>query len=409
MSSTQTVRVVMQQVTKTSTEWDADENLIRRGVICVELDAAADAVVGVKVGVGDKTFANLGYVTDPQLGTAAVADVDDFDPAGTAAAAVLALVADASPAGDTLAELEARIAAVEALGSLATDAELVAAVAALIGDADVDGDTLGELQALIGARLAASANLGDVASPAAARANLDVYDTAAVDAAVAAARWPTLYNRAIDVALESCDHGHADGSTIVGEACDTGQVWAVGTNSEGDTGDAPVGEYRDDGSIHLDGPSNSTYFATLVLDGIALVSPSVRLRARSLTSHHRRRRLFIKWIDRDNWLAVDWMGVYAGAIIERVGGVETQIGNWGGASSDEGLRGGSLVELEAGTINVHSSSGGTRVWYSFAGYRQTAALTVAAAAGLSGPGTVGVGVRDGTLLYGLSVSDGGDW
>lgn len=172
MTTSQTVQVVMQQVTKTSTAWADDVAVIRRGVICVELADDTDTIVGVKVGIGDKTFADLNYVTDPTLGTAAGEDADAFDPAGTAAAAVAALVAGATSAGDTLAELEARIAAVEALGSLATDAELVAAVADLIGDADADADTLGELEGLIGARLAATANLSDLSSAAAARANL---------------------------------------------------------------------------------------------------------------------------------------------------------------------------------------------------------------------------------------------
>lgn len=94
--------------------------------------------------------------------------------------------------GDTLAELDSRIAVVEALGSLATDAELIAAVTALLGSADTAGDTLGELQALIGLRMLKSANLSDVANTTTARANLglavgtDIYSKAAVDALLAA-------------------------------------------------------------------------------------------------------------------------------------------------------------------------------------------------------------------------------
>lgn len=87
-------------------------------------------------------------------------------------AAIDALKGAAPPGGDTLAELEARIAVVEVLGSLATDAELVAAVAGILGTADTAGDTLGELQALIGLRMLKSANLSDVANAVTALANL---------------------------------------------------------------------------------------------------------------------------------------------------------------------------------------------------------------------------------------------
>lgn len=79
-----TVQVVMQQVTQTSTEWAETDTLIRAGVICVETDDAADAVVGIKIGVGDKTFAQLDYVGDPTLGTAADVDVDQLAPAASA-------------------------------------------------------------------------------------------------------------------------------------------------------------------------------------------------------------------------------------------------------------------------------------------------------------------------------------
>jgi hypothetical protein len=85
---------------------------------------------------------------------------------------VAAVVAGAPAGGDTLFELDARIAVVEALGSLATDAELIAAVAALIGSANSAGDTLGELQALIGLRLLTASNLSDVPNKGTARTNL---------------------------------------------------------------------------------------------------------------------------------------------------------------------------------------------------------------------------------------------
>lgn len=113
-------------------------------------------------------------------------------------ASVTSAIADAktelrgtAPAnGDTLGELHDRIAVVEALGSLATDAELIAAVTALIGSADPSGDTLGELQALIGARLAKAANLADLSNPATARTNLglgNVDDTSDADKPVSTA------------------------------------------------------------------------------------------------------------------------------------------------------------------------------------------------------------------------------
>lgn len=87
-------------------------------------------------------------------------------------AAITALKNGVGAGGDTLAELDARIAVIEALGSLATDGELVAAVASILGAADSAGDTLGELQALIGLRLLKSANLSDIANASTALTNL---------------------------------------------------------------------------------------------------------------------------------------------------------------------------------------------------------------------------------------------
>lgn len=126
----------------------------------------------MKIGDGVTAWAALRYVDDAAL--------------DAALAAIAAVVNGAPAGGDTLAELHARIAAVEALGSLATDAELVAQVAALVGAADPAGDTLGELQALTNLRMTKAANLSDVANVVTARANLSVYSTAQVDAAVAA-------------------------------------------------------------------------------------------------------------------------------------------------------------------------------------------------------------------------------
>lgn len=110
--------------------------------------------------------------------------LDGKETAGAAAAVQTALLNGAPAGGDTLAELDARLAVVEALGSLATDAELIAAVAALIGTADTAGDTLGELQALINLRLAAANNLSDVANAATALANLGGTTLAAARAAL---------------------------------------------------------------------------------------------------------------------------------------------------------------------------------------------------------------------------------
>lgn len=99
----------------------------------------------------------------------------------------------AAGGGDT-GDLEARVAAIEALGSLATDAELVAQVAAILGSADTSGDTLGELQALIGARLAKSANLSDLPNASTALTNLGVsaFAKSLLDDADAAAAQATL-------------------------------------------------------------------------------------------------------------------------------------------------------------------------------------------------------------------------
>lgn len=72
----------------------------------------------------------------------------------------------------TDATLAARVAAIEAVGSLASDAELIAAVAGILGSADSAGDTLGELQALIGARLLKTNNLGDLPNASTALSNL---------------------------------------------------------------------------------------------------------------------------------------------------------------------------------------------------------------------------------------------
>lgn len=78
--------------------------------------------------------------------------------------------ATARAAADTT--LDARLDVIEALGSLATDAELVAAVAALLGGADPTADTFSEVSTLIGARLAKALNLSDLADVSAALTNL---------------------------------------------------------------------------------------------------------------------------------------------------------------------------------------------------------------------------------------------
>lgn len=94
--------------------------------------------------------------------------------AGAAAAVRTELIGTAPAGGDTLGELHARLAVFEALGSLATDAELAAMLATILGSATSDADTLGELQALVGLRLLASLNLSDVPNKATARSNLGV-------------------------------------------------------------------------------------------------------------------------------------------------------------------------------------------------------------------------------------------
>lgn len=173
-----TLSAQLRQVTHTTDEWAATATVIPRGVICIETDNAGTALVGVKVGLGTVPFADLDYVGPGED----VASVTALEAETAARTAAIAAEADARTSGDDA--LDARVAAIETIGSLATDAELVAAVAGILGDADTDGDTLGELQALIGARLAATANLGDLTDPAAARTNLDVYSTGEVDTAL---------------------------------------------------------------------------------------------------------------------------------------------------------------------------------------------------------------------------------
>jgi hypothetical protein len=87
-------------------------------------------------------------------------------------AAFTALKGGVGAGGDTLAELDARIALVEVLGSLATDAELAAQLATILGGVTSDADTLAELRAFADLRLLKSANLSDLGNTTTARSNL---------------------------------------------------------------------------------------------------------------------------------------------------------------------------------------------------------------------------------------------
>lgn len=112
-------------------------------------------------------------------GTASTTALDALDTLGVISAitdaiavATAAIINGAPSGGDTLNELHARLAVIEALGSLATDAELIALTASLLGSADADGDTLGELQALINNRLLKANNLSDLTNVGNALTNL---------------------------------------------------------------------------------------------------------------------------------------------------------------------------------------------------------------------------------------------
>lgn len=409
--TSQTVQVIMQQVTKTSTEWAGDPNVIKRGVICVELADDAETIVGVKAGIGDKTFAQLDYVTDPTLGTAALEDVDAFDPAGTAAAAIAALVAGASPAGDTLSELEARIAAVEALGSLATDAELVAAVADLIGTADADGDTLGELQALIGARLAASANLSDVPSPATARANLDVYSTSELDDVIAANA--TMTHPAVETVFDRCWRDVDVVTDALALPLDSGHSWQT---IDGDvTSMVDVSYMPDKGPlrINVSGANNSQAVKpALLVAGLAAEHPTVWLRWTGRQVSSWQPRIFVKWIDAQNWIAID-----AGWTLDVqvcVAGAVTTIGSTGNLNNGTayGYSGSTSFlphEVEARIRYAHTNHASSSRQVHVIGDGGVdvlrAPLTSAQWAALSGPGTVGIDAPADLYLYGFRAGN----
>jgi hypothetical protein len=158
------------------------------------LDPDTAALLGDRIGAveghvthttsvhGISDTADLAYQQD----VAAVAD-DLAVEAQTREAADLtladALVTEATTRAGADSALDGRLAAIEALGSLATDAELIAAVAAILGDADPDGDTLGELQALINARAKTD---GSNITPSVWRDVLDVLSTTALTGTFAA-------------------------------------------------------------------------------------------------------------------------------------------------------------------------------------------------------------------------------
>lgn len=102
-----------------------------------------------------------------------ILDLIDFD--------ALADDTELTTLSDLVTAIDGRLELIEAIGSLATDAELVALTAAILGDADEDADTLGELRALLNVRLAAAANLSDLTSLGDARTNLDVYSKSEID------------------------------------------------------------------------------------------------------------------------------------------------------------------------------------------------------------------------------------
>lgn len=150
------------------------------GLILEAGEPAAERDTGrVKIGDGVTAWAALEYSDERAFAHATAA-------AAAAQAAAIAAVVNGAPAGgDTLVELHNRLAAIEGIGSLATDAEVIAQVVALVGGAPADRDTLGELGALMNLRLLAANNLGDVPNAVTARGNLGVYSTAQVDAATA--------------------------------------------------------------------------------------------------------------------------------------------------------------------------------------------------------------------------------
>lgn len=216
-----------------------DPRVVLRTIVGASADSGGGAVDSVDGRTGVVTLSDryeaAGAVTthtaasdphgDRAFATSAISThAGATDPHGDrsyAAGLIAALKNDAPAGGDTLAELDSRIAILEALGSLATDAELIAAVAALIGTADTAGDTLGELQALIGLRLLTANNLSDVANKATARTNLGLAVGADVQAysatlAALAALTTTSFGRSL---LELADLA-ALRSTL-------GQPWSV--------------------------------------------------------------------------------------------------------------------------------------------------------------------------------------